>query len=89
MQKQKKNKSMTLLKEKQEVYEINKKVISLSVIEEIVEEVVNKKLRELLSDPDYGLELREEFKNKLDSILRQKKKIIPEEEIAEKYGVKL
>ena len=59
------------------------------VVEKIVENVVNRKLQQLLQDPDYGLELRETFKKKLHSVLKNKRKTISGEEVAKKYGVKL
>ena len=84
----KKNKSM-LLREKESVYKIDRSTITIPVIEKIVEKAVNRKLQELLKDPDYGLELRKDFKQKLNVILRRKQKTIPEAKIAEKYGVRL
>ncbi|MBA7605100.1 hypothetical protein ES703_12229 [subsurface metagenome] len=84
----KKNKSM-LLREKGSVYKINRNTITIPVIEKIVEKVVNRKLQELLKDPDYGLELQKNFKQKLNLILRKRKKTIPEAKIAKKYGVRL
>ncbi|MFH1353432.1 MAG: hypothetical protein ABIH68_07665 [bacterium] len=77
------------LKEKQAIYGMDREMITIPIIEGIVEKVVNKKLQKLLSDPDYGLELRDEIKQKLDSILKRKERTISEEKIAEKYGVKL
>jgi len=84
----KRNKAGLLLKEKQTIYKVDREIITIPIIEGIVEKVVNKKLQKLLSDPDYGLELREEIKQKLDSILERKGRTISEEKIAEKYGVK-
>ncbi len=78
-----------LLREKGSVYKINRNTITIPVIEKIVEKVVNKKLQELLKDPDYGLKLRKKFKDKLNAIMKQKKKIIPEEKILKKYRVEL
>ncbi len=85
----KKNKTKLLLKEKQSIYKTNKNAVTIPVIEKIVEKVVNKKLQKLLSDPDYGLEMREEFKRKLNSILKRKRSTISESKIAKKYRVKL
>ena len=59
------------------------------VVERIVETVVNRKLQQLLQDPDYGMELREGFKKKLHSILKNKQKTISGEAVAKKYGVNL
>ena len=83
-----KKRPVSPLRENRAVYKVNKDTITIPVIEKIVERVVDQKLQRLLNDHDYGLELRTEFKQKLNSILQQKRKIIPEEKIAEKYGVK-
>lgn len=85
---EKKNKVM-LLRERESVYRIDRNTITIPVIEKIVEKAVNRKLQELLKDPDYGLELRKDFKQKLNFILRKRRKTIPEAKIAEKYGVRL
>ena len=77
------------LGENRVIYKASENSISLPVIEKIVEIVVNRKLQQLLRDPDYGLELRTEFKQKLNSILKQERKTIPETEVIKKYGVKL
>ena len=77
------------LGENRVIYKASENAISLPVIEKIVERVVNRKLQQLLRDPDYGLELRTEFKQKLNSILKQERKTIPETEVIKKYGVKL
>lgn len=84
----KKNKSM-LLREKESVYKIDRNSITIPVIEKIVEKVVDRKLQELLKDPDYGLELQKNFKQKLNIILRKRRKTISEAKIAEKYDVRL
>jgi len=85
----KKNKFRFLVREKQADYRTGENTITISEIEKLVEKVVNRKLQELLGDPDYGLKLREEFQEKLDLILKKERKTIPEKEIARKYGVAL
>jgi len=42
-------------------------------------------IREILDDPDYGLELTEAFKKKLKAAQRSKSKGIPLSEIRKKY----
>ncbi len=64
-------------------------VVSEEKLEKIVEKVVNRKLLKLLSDPDYGLKLKESFITKLTSILKNGKECIDENEIAGKYNVRL
>ena len=76
------------VKENRVTYKASENIVTLPLIEKVVERIVNKKLQTLLRDPDYGVELRAEFKQKLNSVLKHKKKTIPEEEIAKKYGVK-
>lgn len=76
------------VKENQVTYKASETIVSLPLIEKVVERIVNKKLQTLLGDPDYGVELRVEFKQKLNSVLKHKKKSITEAEIAKKYGVK-
>lgn len=85
----KKNKPHFLVREKQLGYKTGGNTITISKIEKVVEKVVNRKLQELLGDPDYGLKLREEFQEKLDLVLKKEKETIPEKEIARKYGVEL
>lgn len=78
------------IRENRVIYKASENTITLPVIEKVVERIVNKKLQKLLNDPDYGMELRSEFKQKLNSILKQKRIRLwrTEEEIAKKYGVK-
>ncbi len=85
----KNNKSRLCVREKQADYKTEGNTMTISEVERVVEEVVNRKLQELLGDPDYGLKLREEFQEKLDLILKKERKTIPEKEVARKYGLKL
>lgn len=60
------------------------KVIDLSKEEfkKLLSEIIEEKFRELL-DPDYGLELREEFSQKLELSIASKERI-PFEEVKRK-----
>ena len=64
-------------------------VVSEDKLEKIVERVVNRKLLKLLSDPDYGLTLKESFIAKLTSVRKNGGEHIDEDKIAEKYNVRL
>jgi len=59
-----------------------------SELKAMIEEIVEKKLLELLGDPDWGLELREEVKERLRRILRSRKKGVPAEDVASRLGLK-
>ena len=78
-----------MISEKQAFYRVNSGVVPISKIEKIVEQIVDRKLQELLSDPDYGFKLRAEFQQKLDATLKKRGKTIPANEVAQKYGVRL
>jgi len=64
-------------------------VVTEKIIEKIVEKVLKRKLADLLSDPDYGLELKRKFLLKLKRRLKNKNKLIDEKEIMRKYNVKV
>lgn len=56
----------------------------------LIENVVEDKLAELFRDPDHGLELREEFKQRLRRTIeaeRQGVPGIPAGEVAKEFGV--
>lgn len=56
----------------------------------LIKEVVIETLSEVLADPDEGLELREDFKVKIQQSLASEKageKIVPVEEVAAKLGL--
>ncbi len=74
-----------MLKEQRVEYNSN---ITIPALEKIIERIVDRKLKQLLNDPDYGLELRDEFKQKLNKIIKRNSKPITEQKIANKYGVR-
>ncbi|RKY17142.1 MAG: hypothetical protein DRP63_04205 [Planctomycetota bacterium] len=59
-----------------------------SELKAMIEEIVERKLLELLTDPDFGLELREEVKERLRRLLRSRKKGVPLQEVANRLGLK-
>jgi hypothetical protein len=54
--------------------------ITIEELRNLLREVVDEKFRELLFDPDYGLELREEIEDRLTASLASKERI-PFEEV--------
>ncbi len=54
----------------------------------MIEDIVERKLLELLGDPDYGLELRDKVKKKLKQSLKNPGKGIPAAEVAKKLRLK-
>ena len=48
--------------------------------------LIEQKILEILGDPDYGLELREDFKKEISKRLRGKSRKIVHEEALEKFG---
>lgn len=60
--------------------EINR--LNLSDLNNLIEQ----KILEILGDPDYGLELREDFKKEILRRLRCKSKKIAHEEVVKKFG---
>ncbi|CUT05333.1 hypothetical protein [Candidatus Chrysopegis kryptomonas] len=70
----------------------NKKVSDLTVGElvEIIEDIVERKIYELVSDPDEGLELKPEVVERLKKSFEETKsgvRGIPAEEVAKKLGL--
>ena len=66
------------------------KDLSVDQFKALIEEVVEEKLQEILGDPDVGLELRDEVKEKLKQSLAAVKdgqKGIPIEEVANQAGL--
>ena len=66
------------------------KELTVEQFKSLIEEVIEEKLEELIGDPDIGLELREEIKERLRSSLaaRQRgEKGIPIEEVARQAGL--
>ncbi len=48
--------------------------------------LIEQKILEILGDPDYGLELREDFKQEIVKRLRQKSKRVTHDEVIKKFG---
>ena len=48
--------------------------------------LIEQKIIEILGDPDYGLELRGDFKQEILKRIRRKHKTIPHEEVLKKFG---
>ena len=48
--------------------------------------LIEQKILEILGDPDYGLELRADFKKEILKRLRSKSKRISHEEVVKKFG---
>jgi len=51
-----------------------------------LEQFIEQKLLEILGDPDSGLELKEEFRKKLEQRLRKPSERIPHEEVLKCLG---
>jgi signal recognition particle GTPase len=66
------------------------KELTVEQFKDLVQEAVEEKLQEIIGDPDLGLELREEIKERLRSSLaaRQRgEKGIPMDEVAKRAGL--
>ena len=50
--------------------------LTIEEIRDFITEVVDEKLRELLADPDSGLELREEIEERLATSLASKERVL-------------
>lgn len=61
-----------------------KEISHLSI--EDLNNLIEQKILEILGDPDYGLELREDFKREIVKRLRQKSKRVSHEEVIKKFG---
>lgn len=64
--------------------------LSLDDLKALVDEVVEEKLKEVLGDPDWGLELRPEIAERLQKSLaamEHGQKGIPLEEMARRLGI--
>jgi len=55
-------------------------------LKKLIKEAVDEKFREILFDPDNGLELRDEVKQRLKASLASKERI-PFEEVKERLGL--
>jgi len=51
-----------------------------------LEQLIEQKILEMLGDPDFGLELTDEFKSKLRERLGSPSKKIPHEEVLKRLG---
>lgn len=63
--------------------------LSLNELKELVDVLIEEKLSQFLGDPDSGLELREEVKERLRKSLKAQRKGeegIPLEEVAKRLG---
>jgi hypothetical protein len=54
----------------------------------VIEEIVERKILQLLSDPDYGLRLRKAVREQLRRSLKSRRKGIPAAQVAKKLGLK-
>ena len=54
----------------------------------LIEEIVERKILQLLSDPDYGLRLRKAVRERLRRSLKSRRKGIPAAKVAKKLGLK-
>lgn len=64
--------------------------MTVDELRSLIENIIEDKLAELVRDPDHGLELREEFKQRLRRTLEAEKQGvpgIPAEEVAKEFGV--
>ncbi len=59
--------------------------MSIEELKELIGKVIEEKIRELI-DPDYGLELREEFVQALENSIASKERI-PFEEVKKRLGL--
>ncbi len=50
-----------------------------------LEQLIEQKILEILGDPDYGLELREEFKKELEERLKKPSKRISQREVLSRF----
>lgn len=51
-----------------------------------VENLIEQKVLEILGDPDYGLELKEEFKKKIEARIKKNLKRYSHEEVKKRFG---
>jgi signal recognition particle GTPase len=66
------------------------KELTVEQFKDLVQEAIEEKLEEMIGDPDLGLELREEIKEKLRSSLSARQageKGIPVDEVARQAGL--
>jgi len=63
--------------------------LTLDQLKALIDERIEKKLEQMLSDPDEGLEVREEIIDKLKAQKSSRKKRIPMEQVAREFGLNL
>ena len=66
------------------------KELTVEELRALIEEAIEQKLQEIIGDPDAGLELREEVKERLRSSLaaaQRGEKGVPVEEVAARAGL--
>ena len=66
------------------------KELTVEEFKDLVQDAIEEKLQELIADPDAGLELREEFKERLRASLAARQpgeKGIPTDEVARRVGL--
>ena len=60
--------------------------LTIDELKKLIREAVDEKLKEILLDPDNGLELRDEVEQRLKASLASKKRI-PLEEVKKRLGL--
>jgi len=66
------------------------KELSIDELRALIEEIVEEKLKEMVEDADWGLELKAEVRKRLKRSLEASKKGergVPAEEVARRFGV--
>ncbi len=63
------------------------KELSVEQLKTLIQEAVEEKLQEILGDPDQGLELREEIRERIEHSLERVEQSIPIEQVAEEIGL--
>ncbi|MEO0127237.1 MAG: hypothetical protein ABIL44_05760 [candidate division WOR-3 bacterium] len=60
-------------------------VLNKNVIEKL-NQMIEQKIFEILGDPDYGLELRDDFKAEIIRRLKRRKKHLSHREVVKRFG---
>jgi hypothetical protein len=69
---------------------MNIRELTVEEFKDLVQDAIEEKLQELIRDPDAGLELREEFQERLRASLaarRRGEKGVPMDEVARRVGL--
>jgi signal recognition particle GTPase len=69
------------------VTKVNK--LTVDQLKALINELIDEKLEQILSDPDEGLVVREEIITKLKAQKSSRKKRIPMEQVAREFGLNL